>query len=652
MDRTSWRVPKLAAWAFGMTVVLTALTAYLGRWWAQSVALQAALFPIAVAQVCSVMAFWHACLVRRELLEAEDQERLRRQYDRNELFSENDQSLKLAAHAHRTFDRWVQPVFTALGGALLLLLVWQAWTGWFGQAAEAAEGAVRDPLGAAGLSLFMTVFALLGGSYFNGLSREVGGRFLRPAAAWLLFAAAVFAVGVLVMLTEHFGIAAADRGAAKLVLALVAVLGAELLINDVMELFRPRTPGEEEHPLYESRLLALVTEPGGIARNVAHALDYQFGFEVSETWFYRFLERAVLPCFVLLVTVLYLMDCVVLVDAGERGVRETLGVPTADVGPGLKLKLPRPLQHVRKANVDQVRVLRIGFDKMADPATAPPPDPMEEERRGDPEARTIVWNLKHYHNETPFLVAAAEQAERSVAALQTAVPGAPSVPVNMLTCNLLVHYTVNPAEIRQYLYNYRNPGTVVKDTAYRELVTFLVSQDLVQLLGTGRQQAQVDLEQRIRAAVDALEPSTGILVQHVSLMGIHPPVDVADSFQAVVGAGESAKTTVLTAEKTAVQMRNESRGEGDALRLAARGYSYAQKTVAEGEAARFGQQLKAYSESPSVFRHRLRMDLMQRQLGKVRKFVVSTGEATRKVMVYDLKEKLRPDFEDLELKPD
>ena len=46
---------------------------------------------------------------------------------------------------------------------------------------------------------------------------------------------------------------------------------------------------------YESKLAAAFSDPAGWTRNVAQALDYQFGFKVSDTGLFRLLQRALLP---------------------------------------------------------------------------------------------------------------------------------------------------------------------------------------------------------------------------------------------------------------------------------------------------------------------------------------------------------------------
>src|SRR5439155_5587839 len=83
-----------------------------------------------------------------------------------------------------------------------------------------------------------------------------------------------------------------DLYMAHALVVLLGVLAVENLISLVLEIYRPRIKGKVDRPLYESRLVGLLGQPEGLITTAAQALDYQFGFKVSETWFYRFLEKS------------------------------------------------------------------------------------------------------------------------------------------------------------------------------------------------------------------------------------------------------------------------------------------------------------------------------------------------------------------------
>ena len=108
---------------------------------------------------------------------------------------------------------------------------------------------------------------------------------------------------------------------------IMALVGVELVLNLILDIYRPRVPGRERRPPYESRLLGLFAEPQGVLKTVAATLDYQFGFEVSETWFYHFMEKAILPLLLVQVVSLWLLTMIVVVNPNEVAFVEVFGKP-------------------------------------------------------------------------------------------------------------------------------------------------------------------------------------------------------------------------------------------------------------------------------------------------------------------------------------
>ena len=83
--------------------------------------------------------------------------------------------------------------------------------------------------------------------------------------------------------------------------------------------------GKVARPIYESRLVGLLAQPERLFTTAAQALDYQFGFKVSETWFFQLLERRLPVLLLAQLAVLLLSTCVVFIDAGEQAVLEHFG---------------------------------------------------------------------------------------------------------------------------------------------------------------------------------------------------------------------------------------------------------------------------------------------------------------------------------------
>ena len=134
--------------------------------------------------------------------------------------------------------------------------------------------------------------------------------------------------------------------------AFVVVLGlvaAETLATLVFEIYRPRVKGKVGRPLYDSRLVGLLAQPEGLVATAAQTLDYQFGFKVSETWFFLFFRNAARWMLLLQLGALLLSTCVVFIEPGEQALLERFGKPLAGgavLGPGAHLKLPWPVDKV------------------------------------------------------------------------------------------------------------------------------------------------------------------------------------------------------------------------------------------------------------------------------------------------------------------
>src|SRR5205823_5673901 len=140
-------------------------------------------------------------------------------------------------------------------------------------------------------------------------------RLLRPGANYLLLGAylcALVALSIIAMLADF---ARVDFYLAEALCGLLAVLAIENLLGLVLEVYRPRIKGKIGILLYDSRLVGLLSHPESLLTTAAQVLDYQFGFKVSETWFYRFLQKAFFWLVLAQGVILLASTCVVVVDA-------------------------------------------------------------------------------------------------------------------------------------------------------------------------------------------------------------------------------------------------------------------------------------------------------------------------------------------------
>lgn len=589
-------------------------------------------------------------LARRQVEEALAVADFRASRGGGELFQDSaDEALKAVGRANRVYVRYVLPVLTLLVAAGLGLAghaLWRRWT------AMAVPPVPLLPLRHAVFAFSLFIAAMLAGSYFSGVSREPGCRYLRPVGGWLLFTGVLFAVAGVSLLCRNWDVGGTllDRRLAVAGAWALLVLAVELALNVIVEFYRPRHPREQERPAYESRLLSLVTEPGGVARNLAAALDYQFGFRVSDVWLYRFLERTVIPFAVLALGVFWLMTCLVVIKAEENGLRVRFGQVTArtPLGPGLYAKLPWPFERMYTFPVERVQVIPIGYVPGGDDDAPAMPDPAMESMMGDLSGRVMVWSKFHHKDETNFVVASVPP-QAGAAAVPSPAPDLEAgrvlpVSVNFLSASIPLYFRVQ--DLYAYAFGHRDTRRTLEEVATREVVLYLANADFVTVLAEGRKPGGEELRARIQRAADAL--GLGVEVVFVGLQGLHPPVKVGKAFDDVVAAMEKQHEEVLRAEKEAITTLAGAETQAIARGSEARSYRDSRVQVSAAEAARFEKQLVAYAAAPQLYTLYTFLDMLESEGQGARKYVVAL-DRSQEVFVINLEKKLRQDLLDLDL---
>jgi len=577
---------------------------------------------VGIGFLIAAISYLQLRLEDRERLERLEVDELKRKAGSATLFAESAPDTFPARRAREQFERYVVPGF-AIG--LLLLQAGVAYFLWRHVAKDRLPAPQQATLILALSGLFALVFFQFG-KYTAVLARLEKQRLLRPQASYLLLGALLSLVTALVEVAGWLGYPKVDLLASRVLVILLAVVAVENLVALVFEIYRPRVKGQAEHPLYESRLVGLLSQPGGLITTLAQALDYQFGFKVSETWFYRFLERA-LPALILLQFGLLLAStCFVFVEPGEQALLERFGRPVAGralLNPGPHLKWPWPIDRVYRYATDRIQrfVVSVVYDEAS----------MKQ--------RVVLWTKSHAKEELNMLVASRQQSTNLVAGEQT-------VPVNLLTVNIPIEYQVG--DLRAFAYGHADAARLLERIANAEVTRYLVSVDLDELMTTGRQRAGDELLKRIQTHADTLQ--LGVRVLFVGLHGIHPPVKAAPDFERVVAAIQEKEATNLYAKAYAATNILTARGLAAQRTNEAESYRIGTTAAAQGTAGRFTNQLAAYKASPEVYVLRSKLDTLARAIATARTYVLSTTN-TRGVAILNLEEKLRKDILDVALPP-
>ena len=140
-------------------------------------------------------------------------------------------------------------------------------------------------------------------------------------------------------------------------------VAAEIVINVVLNLYRPRIHGESPRPSFDSKTLSLFASPDSLFRSINDAINYQFGFDITSSWGYQLLLRSMTWLLGLGAVVLLGMSSMVVVEPTQQAVRVRQGDIIGDDvhAPGLMLKLPWPIEDAIIVEVTRIRELPLTF---------------------------------------------------------------------------------------------------------------------------------------------------------------------------------------------------------------------------------------------------------------------------------------------------
>jgi regulator of protease activity HflC (stomatin/prohibitin superfamily) len=560
MAVSSKRAEKVAWFALLMSVIFFVVTLVVSIWSGYL-----AIYATAWLGLSAVL-IWFILLIQFQLRRLAEQEKLdmsqlAKQAESTTIFQGSPGKADLFAVAQKRlaiFEKWFVPGFSAV------IAIYQVLIGLYlvNKVLLPGSSLGTKPLYCSAYIIVIAFMSFLTSRFATGMSAEQKWKPLRAGGS-ILLALALSSLALAIALGfAHYKINIVVQIVSWVITILILLLGVETGLNTILDIYRPRLKGQYSRSAFDSRLLGVINEPGGIFHSLAGAIDYQFGFKVSQTWFYKLLEKAVVPLVLFAAAVLYLMSGIVVLDPNEIGIVEHFGNPVSGsgqiryVGPGLHLKWPWPIDKVKKFPTELVREIQIGYV----------PKVYKENEKRQP----LLWGKEHYEQEDNLLVA----TEQVIGDSETG-----TVPVSLIVAAVPVQYKVK--DVHAFLYNYgvteEFDGTTVyhaeemlKAISYSELTRLAAAakvdiendEDIeTNLFGAGRIQAGKTLTERIQAAAD--EAQLGIEIVFVGMQGVHPPLKVATDYQKVIGSVQEKQTLILNAQIERSAILNQLAGTID-----------------------------------------------------------------------------------------
>jgi membrane protease subunit HflK len=259
-----------------------------------------------------------------------------------------------------------------------------------------------------------------------------------------------------------------------------------------------------------------------------------------------------------LVAVIWLASGFYIVDASQRGVVLQFGRLKETTDPGLRWRLPWPIQSHEIVNLSGVRTVEIGY--------------RGSERNKVPKEALMLTDDE-----------------------------------NIVSVQFAVQYLLK--DPMDYIFKNRFPDDSVVQAAEAAIREIVGKSKMDFVLYEGRDVIAANTHKLIQDVLDRYE--TGIQVRSVTMQSTQPPEQVQAAFDDAVKAGQDRERHKNEGQAYANDVIPRARGAASRLFEEAAGYRGRIIATAEGDASRFKQILVEYSKAPEVTRNRLYLETMQ-----------------------------------------
>jgi len=450
----------------------------------------------------------------------------------------------------------LMPATSLLVAGLLVASGW--WTlDWFARLGDPSETEIA-PFRTGGslgwqlaICIGLALVAFIFSRFVAGMSRQPAWQNLRGGAGYMVGNAVVLlavAIGIVFLFLDRPTVL---EGIVRGLAIFMIAFAVEILLNFVLNLYRPRRPGEFPRPAFDSRVLSLLAAPDSIVRSINEAVNYQFGFDITSSWGYQLLLRSTGRLALLGAVVLVGLSTLVVVEPGDQALRLRFGRPVDGVYEGRTMvKLPWPVETAELYPTGRIRTLPLG--------TKPKPtgnyQPWGAEGVLDPDANLFLVSA-------PTRSAALASSLAAVDATGLAggaATGSLADQFALVDADIVLQWRVRDGELDRFLSFSNDARTrrlpldmrerLLQATAKREVTQFLSTQPLDRILSAGESSLEYALRERIQSAFDAL--GSGIELVGVAIPRMRPPGAEADRFVELSISVQNARKVVEQARST------------------------------------------------------------------------------------------------------
>ena len=338
----------------------------------------------------------------------------------------------------------------------------------------------------------------------------------------------------------------------------------------------------------------LIALPGKSKSNmgILSYLEENTGITMRALWSMKLIKKIVPAAILGILLLLWLSTGVVQIEAHQQGAVYRFGkLQEKPLKPGFHVTLPWPMDQVEVYNTETLGRLVIGYIPSGE--------------------QDNIWTEAHGGEEYRLLLGNGDE---------------------LISVNLEIEYKI--ADLYSYVRNAAGPDQILQAEAYEIITARPISSDLETMLSTDRGEFSESFRKEL---IDHMaHHNTGLEVVNVVLESIHPPVEVADVYQALIGASIDAEQIVLVAQNQANQVIMEAKNQQTAQVGDAHVQGYQAVADAQAAVAEFMASVAAYQQYPSAYRYYKYMNTLAQAYGQARIILVGTGVDAEKLFIGSL----------------
>lgn len=583
------RATKVAGFGLLMQIAVGLLLFFFGHLSNDTASVHASLFvfPGVLMWLGLIIIFHQHKLERLEALEEDELSATRAGAE--SFFERSGEESRVAARRLAMMHKWLMPILSiviaiALAGIALLILRFMD------DVKSGREYNTTEERGwAIAICLAVAVLSFIFSRFVAGMAKQQAWQNLRGGAAYMVGNSLVLVAISAGVIFRYFENESVIRAMGYAIPVLMLVLAAEMVLNFILNLYRPRIPGETPRPAFDSKLLSLFATPDSIVRSLNEAVNYQFGFDVTSSWGYQLLLRSFFWLIGLGVLALVLLSTMVIVEPHQQAVKLRFGriVDEKVYANGVMWKWPWPFETADVYDVSSMRGLHL-----TSKVTAQQDRPVQD--------RVFLWETDAPTTDLPFdpfivgspAVSEAlpsgnrSSATRSMQAMmpggQTAFEGADDRSVAAVTdfyslvdAEITIHYRIRQDQNGLLDYIRFAPDAVarrqeltdrqraLKSIALAEVSKHLAGLSLDQVLSTGGLPMIAELRTKVQQAFD--QRKTGVEVLAVNLPILRPSGSAAAAFEELNVSAQVRRQRIAEAQSAVVKRFTTAIGEASVV---------------------------------------------------------------------------------------